>query len=343
MLAHPYKGSEKIGSWYWSQKLDGMRAYWDSGISRGQLVTEVPFANTAKDARYINPPRATGLWSRYGKPIYAPDWWLDKLPKIPLDGELFMGNGQFQKTISTVKTLTPGPDWSDVVYMVFDSPPYRVMFANGEIKNTNFKKVFVNVLSKLKISCDGPPKTEFASVYEWLQTQEQNEVFRVLEQKKLSWNSQTATEEVKYFLDYVIGHCGEGLMLRSPSSYWVPERTRTLLKVKGLLDDEATVTGYVAGRETDKGSKLLGLMGALEVKYKGRIFELSGFTDEERTLIYKNGSSAASFASENPGKRMPDTIYNPKFPIGTVVSFKYRELTDDKVPKEARYWRKYVD
>ena len=124
MLAHTYKPKKYgVGGWFLSEKLDGMRAYWDGGISRGILKSDVPWANTAKDERYIEPPIATGLWSRYGNVIHAPDWWLDKLPAIPLDGELYIPEAR-QRLMSIVKDTTPGTGWQDVKYYVFDMPAY---------------------------------------------------------------------------------------------------------------------------------------------------------------------------------------------------------------------------
>src|SRR5205809_6855024 len=93
MLAHKYvpeRDSERIKGWYCSQKLDGVRAMWDGGVSRGLLASEVPWANVEKDYRYIEENRATGLWSRLGKVIHAPDWFLDQLPLYPMDGELWI-------------------------------------------------------------------------------------------------------------------------------------------------------------------------------------------------------------------------------------------------------------
>ncbi len=37
-------------------------------------------------------------------------------------------------------------------------------------------------------------------------------------------------------------------MLRDPESYYQKERSKTLLKVKVFLDDEATVIGYSDGK-----------------------------------------------------------------------------------------------
>lgn len=338
MLAHVYTGTEPVGMWYMSEKLDGLRAFWDGGVTRGQPTSLVPWANTEKDARYITPPVSTGLWSRYGKAIQAPDWWLDKLPRgIPLDGELYAGRGNFQFLVSCTKRLVPGAEWHSVTYQVFDAPPYHAVFANGEIKNTNFKKKFEGIRLTNE-EYQKPSRWDFHTVYGWLLELEQNDIFNVLAQKQLYGDYRTI---ITKRLEEVIEGGGEGLMLRNPTSFWAPQRAKTLLKVKGQLDSEATVVGYVWGRETDKGSKLLGLMGALVVSWKGKRFELSGFTDDERRLIFvADRSNACAIGVENPGKAVPPGITNPQFPIGSTVTFKYRELTDAGIPKEARYFRK---
>lgn len=350
MLAHTYVGHEPIGGWYWSEKLDGMRCFYDGGITRGQLVSDVSFANTAKDSRYVTAPRATGLWSRYGKPIQAPDWWLDEMPPYPLDGELYIGRGGFQQLISTVKTLLPGAGWHDVRYMAFDSPPLRAVFANGEIDNVNFKKTFVGVIEKLGAITAGsrPTRWDFHSVYNWLrERQDDNDVYQVHEQHQLPSSTRGAADQVLEILTALTRSGAEGLMLRSPVSFWAPCRAKTLLKVKSVQDAEAEVVGYVWGRETDKGSKLLGKMGALVVKdWTGKRFELSGFTDDERTMCFYEGVDhgyhrVAAEGHANPGKPVSGTIHNPMFPMGSRVSYRYRELTDAGLPKEARYWRRH--
>jgi len=93
MLAQVYNPSKhKIGGWFVSTKYDGQRCIWDGGASRGIPKIEVPWANNKKDERYLERPIATGLWSRYGNVIHAPDWFLDGLPTgMLLDGELWSG------------------------------------------------------------------------------------------------------------------------------------------------------------------------------------------------------------------------------------------------------------
>jgi ATP-dependent DNA ligase len=130
MLAHNYvPNQQSVAMWRMSTKLDGMRAFWDGGVSRGVPCDQVPYANVEKDARLLVRPVSTGLWSRYGKVIHAPNALLDKLPKIALDGELYIDVGQFQTVMSTVKQHVPSvKDWEKIKFMVFDSPPLEVVF-----------------------------------------------------------------------------------------------------------------------------------------------------------------------------------------------------------------------
>ena len=82
-------------------------------------------------------PVATGLWSRYGNPIMAPDWWLNQLPSCPLDGELWAGRGKFQLCRSICGGDDPDDRFDQIVFAVYSSPPLTSIFGSGEIKNTN--------------------------------------------------------------------------------------------------------------------------------------------------------------------------------------------------------------
>mgnify|MGYP000166774392 CR=1 FL=1 len=83
--------------WFMSEKLDGLRAFWD-GVG--------------------------GLWSRNGNRFYAPNSFTDHLPRgIVLDGELFCGRGKFHVAQSIVKSHAAGDErWKTVKYLVFDTP-----------------------------------------------------------------------------------------------------------------------------------------------------------------------------------------------------------------------------
>lgn len=144
MLAHKYTPEKyDISGCYVSEKLDGTRCFWDGGISRGLPTEQVPWANitnpkTGGKKTKIK-PFSTGLWSRYGNPIIAPDWWLNQLPCLPLDGELWAGVGNFQLCRSICACDAPTKDWGQIEFAVIDSPPFESIFADGIINNTNMK------------------------------------------------------------------------------------------------------------------------------------------------------------------------------------------------------------
>lgn len=327
MLAHNFK-NQSIGGWLMSEKLDGMRAFWDGGVSRGKFCSLVPWANTLKDHIKKTPPIATGLWSRGGKAIHAPDWFLATLPNHPADGELYAGPGLFQQVMTTVKGDRPDERWRDIRFCCFGLPAYSTVFADGFIEKTGVK--MANAYKGL----DETPQKLLQQV---IDHEEDNECFYWLMQEKLPMSQEDAIDRINERMDYVLKHKGEGLMLANPHAKWEPCRSHYLLKVKRFLEDEGVVVDYVWGKHTDKGSKLKGLMGAALVKYNGKLFELSGFTDEERRLEFVSGGDARE--AESDGGDVQGNIFNPKFPRGSVIRFKYRELTDAGIPKEARYFR----
>lgn len=330
-LAHVYKG-QAIGGWYVSEKLDGMRAYWDGGWTRGILTSRIPFANTFKDYRRVTPPRSTGLWSRYGNPIAAPDEWLDTLPRFPLDGELYLGPNRFQETISIVKRYTPdADDWASVRYMVFDLPSDYAFLAPGKINNPQWTIELPDMRDLAPTRLHGP--MNFHKVCRMI---ELNKILLTghavwVKQKRLPMTTRHAIEMCGMMQERVVEEGGEGLVLRKPESIWEPKRTWNCLKMKQKHDSEATVVGFIWGK-----GKLDGLMGAMIVEWQGKQFELSGFTDEERWLYTKE----PGFDPREPSEIANSDTYSRKFPIGSRVTFHYASLTNEGIPREARFWRK---
>jgi len=89
-----YKG-QNVGGWLASEKLDGVRAYWDG----------------------------RNLRSRNGKILAAPEAWSAHFPPFALDGELYTARGEFEKIQSIVMDKTPSvAAWSEVKFCVFDVP-----------------------------------------------------------------------------------------------------------------------------------------------------------------------------------------------------------------------------
>lgn len=89
-----YKG-QNVGGWLASEKLDGVRAYWDG----------------------------RNLRSRNGKILAAPGGWSAHFPPFALDGELYTARGEFEKIQSIVMDKTPSVTaWSEIKFYVFDVP-----------------------------------------------------------------------------------------------------------------------------------------------------------------------------------------------------------------------------
>ena len=102
---------------------------------------------------------------------------------------------------------------------------------------------------------------------------------------------------------------GEGLVLHRADAPYSVGRSDALMKLKPSLDTEATVVGHQPGR-----GKYSGQLGALELRTpQGRQFLLgSGFSDAQR--------------------REPPAV-------GSVVTYRYRDLTPGGLPRFASFLR----
>jgi DNA ligase-1 len=259
------------------------------------------------------------MWSRYFKPINCPDWFVEGLPKWTcLDGELWCGRQRFNQTVSTVKKLVPVEDeWLDVNYHVFDMPAPSKLFEPGvirvDVKNSHTipsgicKSTVVEELSEPFYNMDRQLIHE--AVVGQLRLMNLGPHAQVHQQYHLSsWDA------VDEFMEAELELGGEGIMMRRMNSVWTPKRSDFLLKFKPWEDAEAVVIGWTAGKE-----RLEGMMGSLKMRMpNGKEFDMSGFTDDERELL--NGE--------------------PRwFKIGQKLTYKFRELTPDGIPKENRYFR----
>lgn len=323
MLAKEHDTQPVLG-WLASIKFDGQRAFWDGGVSRRMPKVNVPWANTEKDGRYRSEQIATGLWSRHGHVIHAPDWWLDKLPKgMMLDGELWLGRGTFQE-LRTIVAPLKGVGWERVAFRLLDLPNERTFFQNGLIGDKwiiedQCVEWYARHAKPVRLFDYVPTFSEVIRKWDVLR----NEIIIPTEQRVV-----TDENQLIRWLDEEVSAGGEGLVVRNPTSVWVPHRSSSLLKVKPHRDAEGTVVGVISGQ-----GKYLGMMGSLRIRWGDVFFQLSGFTDEERSLVDRDG-----WARKNAGMLCPPWVES-KFPIGTQVRFRFREVTNEGLPKEARYWR----
>lgn len=217
LLAHEAADGIDPAGWLVSEKLDGVRALWD-----GQR-----------------------LRFRSGRTVPAPAWFLARLPRRPLDGELWLGRGRFDELSGLARRAAPDdPAWREVRYMLFELPG-----APGPFEWR------ARELARLAATAAVP----------WLQAVDQQVV--------------PDRGALMRRLDSVIEQGGEGLMLHRADAPSVTGRSQALLKLKRQQDAEAIVLAHLPGR-----GRHAGRLGALRVRStEGRVFDLgSGFSDADR-------------------------------------------------------------
>lgn len=247
LLANVYRDQVDVSRYLASEKLDGVRAIWD-----GQA-----------------------LRFRSGKIINAPHWFLAGLPQQPLDGELWIARGQFERVSGIVRREIPDDAaWRDVRYMIFELPGAAGSFS------------------------------------------ERAEQIRLLvRQANVPWLFQIQQffpvdrSNLKKRLDEVVRAGGEGLMLHLADAPYETGRSDVLLKMKPWQDAEAVVIGHQAGK-----GRFAGMLGALKVR-----------TPEGREFLLGTGLSDAQ-------RREPPAI-------GTIVTYRYRDLTGKGLPRFASFLR----
>lgn len=217
LLAEVYRDQVDVTRYLVSEKLDGVRAIWDGSTLR----------------------------FRSGKEINAPRWFVDGLPKRPLDGELWIARGKFERLSGIVRKDVPDDnEWRQVHYMIFELPG-----APGTFRER--AEAMCEIVRQANIP--------------WLREIEQ---FSVVDRNSL-----------KKRMAEIVKAGGEGLMLHRADALYQTGRSDTLLKMKPWDDAEAVVIGHVPGK-----GKNVGMLGALRVRTTdGREFSLgTGFTDAQR-------------------------------------------------------------
>jgi DNA ligase-1 len=200
-----------------SEKFDGVRAIWDGEALR----------------------------FRSGNAVNAPPWFIAKLPKQSLDGELWLARGKFETLSGFVRKTDPlDEEWRQIKYLIFELPG-----AAGR-----FDERYERIRAIVKQAA-------------WPQ-------LVAVEQYRVSDRA-----ELKRKFDAVIKAGGEGLMLHRANAPYVTGRSDVLLKLKPLDDTEAIVVEHIPGK-----GKYAGMLGSLRVEAPdGKRFTIgTGFTDAVR-------------------------------------------------------------
>jgi DNA ligase-1 len=100
-LANTYYPEIPLQTYWISEKLDGVRAYWNG-------------------SQFI---------SKQGNIYPAPKWFTEHFPSFELDGELWLGRAQFDALSGIVRKKVPiDNEWQKISYHVFDLPKNRNNF-----------------------------------------------------------------------------------------------------------------------------------------------------------------------------------------------------------------------
>ena len=230
-----------------SEKYDGVRGVWDG----------------------------ESLRFRSGRVVPAPAWFTARLPRVALDGELWLARGRFDAVSGIVRKTQPvDAEWRDVRYMAFELPGADGSFAE---RAQRLHEIARQTAWEPLVAVDQRPVADRAAL-----------------QRRLA-----AT----------VALGGEGLVLHRADAPYQAGRTDALMKLKPEMDTEAVVVAHRAGQ-----GRYTGQLGALEVRAPdGRRFLIgTGFSDAQR--------------------RDPP-------PIGSVVTYRYRDLTPSGLPRFASFLR----
>ena len=111
-----------------SEKLDGVRAYWDG----------------------------KKLISRSGRVFATPSFFIKEFPKHKLDGELWIKRSSFSQVVSIVNKKEPHAGWKKITYNIFEVPDAagNLLERLKNIKTTKYIKIIKQIKVKNKNHLD---------------------------------------------------------------------------------------------------------------------------------------------------------------------------------------------
>ncbi len=214
---------QNISGWVMSEKLDGIRGYWDGNQ----------------------------LYTKKGKKINVPKWFISNFPPFALDGELYTKRDDFEYIQRTVLDKVPSDGWEKITYNIFEVP--------------DSKGDFLHRLTKAK---------------EWFSLHP-NKNIRIIEQ--ISCKDE---EELNVFLEQIVALKGEGVIVKDPMQTYHTGRSPHILKVKKFQDMEGMVVGYNYDKITNKFKSLI-----LKIENGIKFNLGGGFSDQQKKNPPKIGDN----------------------------------------------------
>ncbi len=320
MLAHTYNPDKhNVDGYWWSIKKDGVRGCWDGNK----------------------------MYSRNGNEFTIPVFIREQLEKIkdtkgnniPVEGEIWFGIDTFDIASGAARrNFIDDEIWKNMEFIIFDTQDEKNMF---EERIDKIKKAIKNAghLPNIKL----------------------------IEYKKFDITLTTIDRLLKEAED--LGE--EGLILRKPGSMYVFKRSHDMLKVKSWIYKECEVVGYIEGTgrleglvgslevrcdnlEENEGHTLFKIGSGLndDQRFSGSPEDLwkkkttQKFINDARKNIRKNVSMddklvklLANKIRYSKGQEKINALHQLNelllcVPIiGSIVTFRYKELTKNGVPK----------
>ena len=122
LLLETYK-EQNITGWVMSEKLDGVRAYWNG----------------------------KNLISRGGNIINAPKWFTKDYPPFEIDGELWSKRGDFENISSIVRDKIPSERWREIKHYIFEVPNSKGNLYQRLTKLKPYHSKIIQLIPQIKI------------------------------------------------------------------------------------------------------------------------------------------------------------------------------------------------
>lgn len=280
--------------WLASEKLDGLRALWDS-----------------EKEKFI---------SRNNNEYSCPSWYEDGIAQcisgVNADGELWIGRDpkDFEAMGVARKKIPVDEDWLKIKYCIYDFPDleysfkdrYKIMKKNEKIIKDNWNIYRLTLDEKFhKISCP----------------------IIILEQTVIK-----SIEQMKQFYEKVLEKKGEGIMLKHPNSKYEDKRSSKLLKYKPVSDAEAKIIGHKKGKGKYGGK--LGAFECAPLVNKGKYQVVNTDKSLEFTISGMDDSIRDNYEQTHPIGTIITYSYNGFTSRGKARFPRYLRVRDDVIVKE---------
>ena len=284
MLAKDFvKGKNDPVGWLLSEKYDGYRACYC--------------------------PKDKQMYSRQNKLFHAPQWFLDAMPDILVDGELWIGRNMFQEMGAVRKKVPLDEEWMNITFQVYDTPLLEKSFQE---RLTHLSQIVQKCSERWEMNKQSLP---------YPLNKLPCPVVLAKQEVVQSW------EHLDQVYKRILKEGGEGIMIKDPQSPYEGKRSKYMLKYKPSFDEDAIIIDHTPGQGKYKG-KLGAFLCRPLINHDtyssidpddDHIFSISGMDDEVRES------------------------YEKTHPVATIISYEHSGKTDKGKPRFGRYTRIRTD